>query len=798
MAHAHLPVVDAYLVGNYPHMQQLCAEVASDHPLYKYYRAIAEAVEAISNSRRSLHAYECLRAALQPPPSDPELFLVLLRFSIDITLRLGKVSDAQRSLQLIRQIDDPSIRRELKLGVDQLNESAIQYFLGDYEKAVRLLDETQKLGLAPGSRMWGKVKANRAMSAIRSGNYTLARQDVTDLEAFPKLDKQFGISMTWIKAFLCLQLGQFEQGLAELGAEQPGDARHAPTVNVRIRLSLMAGRASDARRMLDAEEHAGEKVLTELEYDSLLALEALVGGNVAETRRLARQAIAKAGQSGPTVLWNPLLLLLEAELISKNALIARQILKTIGLEESKRQFTMYWIRLYLLEGNLDRAGDLFKRLVDFENPELIQEGLRFATEVRAPDLARLWTMSEHKRSVSAQSGRLIAQTNPDEVFFVGTSPKIAEVKSKIAKFAASDMTVLVSGETGTGKEVVARLLHQQSGRASKPFIAVNCGAISDTLIESELFGHVKGAFTGAVHDHAGLFVGAGEGTLFLDEIDAMSPHMQASLLRVLENREVRPLGSVKTRQVFARVIVASNQSLEHAIQTRSFRQDLYYRLARLQIQLPPLRERVPDIPLLVDYFLKRIYGKRPVQVSEELQAALMRHSWPGNVRELKNAVELITLLAGDVKMLTDDLFVPDFRFEPHASVTTHAAVQMPAQQSAAALPASSSPAPAPTPTPVLAAPAVAATSGVAEPAVAAPTRSVVPIPHGRYAQERLSNLRQLFREQRKLTRAEVVRLADCAVETAQRDLEVLESEGTIRRVCTTASQRTSYFLFCGS
>jgi DNA-binding NtrC family response regulator/tetratricopeptide (TPR) repeat protein len=785
MPEAHLPVVDAFIVGDYPRLRRLCGEVASDHPLFKYYRAIGEAVEAISNSRRSNFAYDCLRLALHPPPDDPELFLVLLRFSIDVTLRLGKVTDAQRSLQLIRQIDDPNIRRELKLGVDLLNESAIYYFLGDYEKAVRLLDECLALGMAPGSRMWGRIKTNRALAAIRSGRYTLARQDVADLSAFPKLDNQFGISMPWIKAYLCLQIGQFEQGLAELDAGRLDAPRHAQSVQVRIRLLLLAGRVNEARTILEREAQSTEKVLTELEYDSLLALESLLKWDIPETRRLARQAIAKAGQSEPTVLWNPLLLLMEAELNSRNALIARQILKTIGLEESKRQFTMYWVRLYLLEGKIDRAGELFKKLVDFENPELIQEGLRFASEVRAPDLAKLWTMSENKpRVAAAQSGRLTALTNPDDVFFVGSAPGIIEVKSKIAKFANADMTVLVSGETGTGKEVVARLLHQQSGRASKPFIAVNCGAISDTLIESELFGHVKGAFTGAVHDHAGLFVAAGEGTLFLDEIDAMSPHMQASLLRVLENREVRPLGSVKTRQVYARVIVASNQSLERAIQVRSFRQDLYYRLARLQIQLPPLRERIPDIPLLVDYFLQRIYGTRPVQVSTELLSALKRHSWPGNVRELKNAVELITLLAGDAQVLTADHFVPDLRFQPHASVTNQPAVQMPTPPTLSDPVSSRIPEPAASP----------AGSGSAIPVV----KGTVPIPNGRYAQARLSSLRQLFREQRKLTRAEVVRQLDCAIETAQRDLEVLESEGTIRRVCNTASLRTSYFIFCGT
>jgi Nif-specific regulatory protein len=214
--------------------------------------------------------------------------------------------------------------------------------------------------------------------------------------------------------------------------------------------------------------------------------------------------------------------------------------------------------------------------------------------------------------------------------------------------APTNASVLLIGETGTGKEVIARALHKRSQRATGPYIRVNCGALHENLLESELFGHVKGSFTGAIENKTGRFEAAHGGTIFLDEISSMSAKLQVKLLRVLQEREFERVGDSKTIRVDVRVVAATNESLEEEIQEGRFREDLYYRLNVVPIPLPPLRERREDIPLLAEFFLKR-YGelnRRDVPaLTPDLAKALLAHDWPGNVRELENAIERLVVLS---------------------------------------------------------------------------------------------------------------------------------------------------------
>jgi transcriptional regulator with PAS, ATPase and Fis domain len=232
--------------------------------------------------------------------------------------------------------------------------------------------------------------------------------------------------------------------------------------------------------------------------------------------------------------------------------------------------------------------------------------------------------------------------------FISRSAAMQDVLDMAAQVAPIDTTVLVYGESGTGKEFIVRLIHEQSERASQPFVSVNCAALTETLLESELFGHVRGAFTGAVRDKAGLFEVAGNGTLFLDEIGEVAPTVQAKLLRALQEREIRRVGAERNVRVNARVIAATNRDLKAAVAAGTFREDLYFRLGAFVITVPPLRDRREDIPALAQEFIRRASTrvKKDVNsISPDAMKALMTYRWPGNVRELEHAIERAVIVA---------------------------------------------------------------------------------------------------------------------------------------------------------
>jgi len=247
-----------------------------------------------------------------------------------------------------------------------------------------------------------------------------------------------------------------------------------------------------------------------------------------------------------------------------------------------------------------------------------------------------------------------------EIFseIIGESPSMQKTFDIIERVADSDTTIMIHGETGTGKGIIARAIHRSSYRRTGPFVQINCGAISEGLLESELFGHVKGAFTGAVSEKPGKFELAKGGTIFLDEIGDMSPDLQVKVLRVLEENEFERVGGVQTIRADVRILAATHRDLEEEVQKGNFREDLFYRLYVIPITLTPLQKRAADIPLLIDHFLRRLgveKGRQKIRISTEARELLMNYAWPGNVRELKNLMERLVVLSEEGVIRPADL-----------------------------------------------------------------------------------------------------------------------------------------------
>ncbi|MBI2058350.1 MAG: sigma 54-interacting transcriptional regulator [Nitrospirae bacterium] len=312
--------------------------------------------------------------------------------------------------------------------------------------------------------------------------------------------------------------------------------------------------------------------------------------------------------------------------------------------------------LHLSEGTLTRAAadirgtsaDSLEKLKDLLSM-IFEEAASYLREIR-----------ERDERISELSDELKDTYHYHDL--IGKSASMRQVFSMIKKVVETDVTVLIQGENGTGKELVARALHYQGSRSHKPYIAQNCAAIHENLLESELFGHLRGAFTGAVRDKRGLLDVADGGTFFLDEIGEMPPALQTKLLRFLQEGTFIPLGGTSEKKVDVRIIAATNRDLASLVQQGKFRQDLYYRIQVITIQLPPLRERTEDIPVLVEHFLGKQAAKgRSKTLSPETLHRLLNYSWPGNVRELEHEIERLAVLSGGESTIGPDLLSPKIK-----------------------------------------------------------------------------------------------------------------------------------------
>jgi DNA-binding NtrC family response regulator len=328
----------------------------------------------------------------------------------------------------------------------------------------------------------------------------------------------------------------------------------------------------------------------------------------------------------------PDLLIIDLKLPDSNGIELVQTLRTKGI--------MAPVILITAHGSIETAIEALKTGVfDY----IIKPVNPVELTILSNRAMRLATLEKEYQALREQLDQRIHKSG-----LIGKSLKMQQVFCLIDRVSKSDVNVLITGESGTGKEMVARAIHTESRRAEESFVAINCSAIPDNLLESELFGHKRGAFTGASESRKGLFEEATKGTLFLDEIGDMPLTLQSKLLRVLQERKIKPVGSNEMRDVDVRIIAATHRDLKRAITEGSFREDLYFRLCVVPLKLPPLRERAEDIPLLVEYFLKKYCDRIGVSLKRMTKAALaklMRFSWNGNVRELENTIERIVVLS---------------------------------------------------------------------------------------------------------------------------------------------------------
>lgn len=473
---------------------------------------------------------------------------------------------------------------------------------------------------------------------------------------------------------------------------------------------------------------------------------------------------------------------IRAELSSRNHEAARWLLQKKELDGNFSGFENFFLaRIEILTGNFDKAKNYLRRLKEF----VVKYGFEKRMEIEL-DLACELNINQYNRLMKEcdqiESARLpipskITKKNDTPYQIIGKSDAIKNLKSQIEKLAPLNIPILITGETGTGKDLVARALHDASPRKNEPFIAVNCAAISENLLQSELFGYDKGAFTGALSNHKGIIEDAGNGTIFLDEIGDISQQLQIAFLRLLENGEYRPVGGNKIKKMTCRVIAATNAPLEDLVEKNIFRKDLYYRLERFMINTPPLRERKGDITTLSFYFLQS--DRNPldkVTLSAELLKALELNQWPGNIRELRNVIERMRFLNSNKlqfslsdldknyiplnkNMLVEDAsgFFPVVNFESINSNTT-GQTKMNSIEIKQKDPAEN-----------------------------------IQINTENRNHRRIETLKRMFQKYEKLSKTEAAKAINCSLNSISNDLNKLASDGYIKKIEPTSAQRTHYY-----
>jgi DNA-binding NtrC family response regulator len=763
MTRARHPVIEEYVAGRRP-LKMLQALPEPVEPVLVALRKIYEALDDSSKIREAINFSQQVNAA------DTEASLLVLWYSLwaYISARSNRLLEADALLRRADQLCDEGVPAEVLYSL-RAAKGVLASVRGDKRQRLELLrQERESTALNPTYRKMAFVNYALFMAQLGRGGEIEAEVDAfvrTEGPLAPTLQRFVAL----VRLVTLVESGRL-QGAEQFLPEVTKGAGHLEDVAATevSALKLMGG---NWRPPEGAPTEPGDRAVApdfpcwQMSTWCLLqrrAESALGWARLHTARWPARQD--SHGLDSRTMV--------RAELACGHGDAARRFLAI----QSARTYHHYLdgfftARAELLAGREDLAARHFAAVQQAcehqrAEPRLDFE-LRLALELSPGQIRRLSRLAavgpeQPPRSAEAAAPEEVEGASEDagDGRIIGPSPAMAEVRRAVARFASLDAPVLITGETGTGKELVARALHEEGSRRGRPFVAVNCGAIAESLLESELFGHERGAFTGAVRAHRGFFEAAAAGTILLDEIGEMPPRLQVALLRVIETGMVRPVGSAAERAIACRIVAATNADLGRMTAEGRFRPDLLFRLKRLEIAIPPLRERPADILPLANRFLStgRREADRPA-MSEDLKQALAAYSWPGNVRELRNCIERMRLLNSDALHcdLTDSL--------------------------RAELRLGSGPAPGPVPREDSAPPAEAPPGEDADSFILG----------GRSRLRRLDRARELFVKHGKLTRVEFAAVLKISPKTATEDLRLLCAEGFIRKIQPTAAPRTHYF-----
>jgi DNA-binding NtrC family response regulator len=795
------PVVDRFVTTDLP-LQEIIASTAAIS-LSKIEMALLMLCDCLDGRRLARDAIE---AAENVPMKgqDPELTILLLARWAELACRISRPSEAEALLHHARTLfteqTHPEIRASIHFATSVLYEAR-----GNQQEREKLLRQTND-ELPEHSPRRKFYLWELGLLLARQGRGIEFKQEMK------LLTWQTGTRFPLEQLDRLHFIDAVETGRTRAAAERMSALATAPAANRRLfreyqqLLALMhQARPKTEDRRLKTEDPTSEPGTTNQELGTytpvwIQTLQHLMADDAAGALRLARleakRLLASIFGSGFGSLN-----LIRAELAAGNAEAASRLLEMRKSRGNAHYLDPFFAaRCALLTDNAPQAAKQFREAQDaaqhYEATGRLDFELKLALEMpsRTPD-AFLKATPKPKKTPPTTPGRETtgskrlkprlkvkpapqAPTITDSRLppIIGRSPAILNLRETILKMANQPVPVLITGETGTGKELVAVSLHQASDRADKPFIPVNCSAISETLLESELFGHERGSFTGADRTTGGLFEDAGEGTLLLDEIGDVSPRLQAVLLRALETGEVRAIGSSQSRKINCRILAATNADLEARVAEGTFRRDLLYRLQRLTIHVPPLRERREDIMSLVRHFLDE---GRPVGTHASVSGTFVdmarQYDWPGNVRELHNVIERMRLTHSDKLTYTEaDLDIRLPKPEKKSKSTRTASSR---QHETAVVDASR--------------PVARDHDNTPAPKVTEDIAHM--LQQGTSALRRLERLRALFETHKNLTRAEIIRILQISPNTATKYLKTLCDEGHIRRIEPSASPRSHYF-----